>query len=240
MPRCDVNADRDDGRVDSTGTGARGAGAATDGRARRWAGQRAGRRAEIIDAAMAAISAHGPEATTEQIAAEAGVPRPALYRHFDGLDDLQGAIAERALTLYVEALAPVWSPRGTPREMLVAAVAAHVQWLAGHTDLYRYVLRASRVTSAVTDVRQRIADRMVELLVDGFPGGGLPAAVAEPLAAGVVGLVDAATGRWLESSDPLPLDELARELARWVWSMLDAAFRARSIMIDPDAPLTGS
>lgn len=221
--------------MNSTGSGA----AAADGRARRWAGQRAARRAEVVEAAMAAIAAHGPEATTEHIAAEAGVPRPALYRHFDGLDDLQGAIAERALTLYVEALAPVWSPRGTPREMLTAAVAAHVQWLAGHTDLYRYILRASRVTTAVTDVRQRIADRMVGLLGDSIPGGGLPAAVAEPLAAGVVGLVDAATGRWLEAADPLPLDDLAGELGRWVWATLDAAFRSRSIVIEPDVPLTG-
>lgn len=221
--------------MNSTGPGA----AATDGRARRWAGQRAARRAEVVEAAMAAIAVHGPEASTEQIAAEAGVPRPALYRHFDGIDDLQSAIAEHALSRYVAALAPVWNPRGTPREMLAAAVAAHVQWLAGHTDLYRYILRASRVTTAVTDVRQGIADRMVRLLGEDIPGGGLPAAVAEPLAAGAVGLVDAATGRWLESADPLPLDELAEELARWVWAMLDAAFRSRSIVIDPDTPLAG-
>lgn len=222
--------------MDTTGRG----GGATDGRARRWAGQRAGRRAELVDAALTAIAEHGPEATTEQIAAAASVPRPALYRHFDGLDDLQGAIAERALALYVEALAPVWSPRGTPREMLTAAVAAHVRWLAGHTDLYRYILRAARVTAAVTDVRQRIADRMVTLLSDEMPGGGLPPAVAEPLAAGAVGLVDAATGRWLDGTDPLPRDELAEELARWVWAALDAAFRARSIVIDPDRPLVES
>ncbi|RZT87230.1 TetR family transcriptional regulator [Pseudonocardia sediminis] len=225
--------------MNSTGSDAAGVAAPTDGRARRWAGQRAGRRAEVVHAAITAIAEHGPEATTEQIAAAAGVPRPALYRHFDGLDDLQGAIAEHALTLYVEALAPVWKPRGTPREMLVAAIAAHVQWLAGHTDLYRYILRASRVTDAITDVRQRIADRMVGLLGEDIPGGGLPAAVAEPLAAGAVGLVDAATGRWLSSADPLPLDELAEELARWVWAALDAGFRAREIVIDPDAPLTG-
>lgn len=221
--------------MDTTERG--GGGVAPDGRARRWAGQRAARRAELVDAAVTAIAEHGPEVTTEQITAAAGVPRPALYRHFDGLDDLQGAIAEHALALYAEALAPVWRPRGTPREMLAAAVTAHVQWLAGHTELYRYILRSARVTTAVTDVREQIADRMVALLGEDVPGGGLPPSVAEPLAAGVVGLVDAATGRWLDGTDPLPLDQLAQELARWVWAALDAAFRARSIVIDPDRPL---
>ena len=223
----------DDERVATTGRG----GSSTDGRARRWAGQRAGRRAELVDAAMSVIVEHGPEATTEQIATAAGLPRPALYRHFDGLDDLQGAIAERALALYVEALAPVWSPRGTPREMLTAAVTAHVHWVAEHTGLYRYTLSAARTTTAVTDVRRQIADRMTTLLTDQIPGGGLPMAVADPLAAGAVGLVDAATGRWLEGTDPLPLDALAAELADWVWAALDTAFRARSIVIDPDRPL---
>ena len=211
---------------------------APDGRARRWSGQRAGRRAELIDAALRAITEHGPEATTEQIAATAGVPRPGLYRHFDGLDDLQAAIAERALSLYVEALTVVWNPRGTPREMLTSAAAAHLQWLADHTNLYRYVLRAARVTTAVADVRQQIADRLVALLGTDLPGG-VPPSVAEPLAAGAVGLVDAATSRWLETDDPLRLDELAEELARWVWAVIDAALRARSIAIDPDRPLEG-
>lgn len=188
---------------------------------------------------MAAIAEHGPEATTEQIAAHAGVPRPALYRHFDGLDDLQGAIAEAALARYAEAIAPVWSPRGTPREMLVAAVAAHVRWLAEHTDLYRYTLRAARVTTAVTDIRHRIADRVVALLGAEFPGTGLPVRVAGPLAAGAVGLVDAATERWLEADDPLPVGELAEHLGRWVWSVLDAALRGAAIVVDPDVPLTG-
>lgn len=235
MGHTALSTGRDDGGVDTTGPGDAG----TDGRARRWAGQRAARRAELVDAAVTAIAEHGPEATTEQIAAAAGVPRPALYRHFDGLDDLQGAVAEHAVALYVEALAPVWRPRGTPREMLTAAVTAHVHWLAAHTDLYRYMLRVAQGTTAATDVRRRMADRMAALLGEDLPGGGLPPAVARTLAAGAVGMVDAATGRWLDGPDPLPLDELAAELARWVWAVLDAALRARSIVIDPDQPLVG-
>ena len=67
-----------------------------DGRTRRWAGHREARRLELVDAAVVAIEEHGPEVTTEQIAAEAGVSRPGLYRHFDGKDDLQSAKIGRA------------------------------------------------------------------------------------------------------------------------------------------------
>ena len=51
---------------------------------------------------MAAIGEHGPEVTTEQIAARAGVARPGLYRHFDGRDDLPAARQLVAATLAAE------------------------------------------------------------------------------------------------------------------------------------------
>ena len=67
--------------------------------------------------------------------------------------------------------------------MLTSAAGAHLPWRAEHTNLYRYVLRAARVSTAVADVRQQIADRLVALLGADFPGG-VPPSVAEPLAAG--------------------------------------------------------
>ena len=41
----------------------------------RWAGQRERRRAEFIDAALVVIEQHGPQTSTEQIAAHVGVSR---------------------------------------------------------------------------------------------------------------------------------------------------------------------
>src|SRR5215469_4167626 len=71
--------------------------APSDGRAARWAGQQERRRREFVDAAMRAIAEHGPDVSTGQIAAEAGVARTRIYKHFVDAADLQGAIAERAL-----------------------------------------------------------------------------------------------------------------------------------------------
>lgn len=57
----------------------------------------AGRRGEILDAAMNVFYRHGYDAgTMRQIAEEVGVSEPALYRHFAGKEDLFEAIIREA------------------------------------------------------------------------------------------------------------------------------------------------
>ena len=132
----------------------------TDGRARRWAGHREARRLELVDAACSAIAEHGPEVTTEQIAARAGVSRPGLYRHFEGRDDLQSAIAARSVERLVAELEPVWRPSGRPFDMLATALRAHLRWLGANGNVYRYLKRTSFGTggeSATTNVRVTVA-----------------------------------------------------------------------------------
>src|SRR4051794_33929938 len=143
---------------------------ATDGRTLRWAGHREARRLELVDAAIAAIGQHGPEVTTELIAAGAGVSRPGLYRHFDGRDDLQSAIAARSVERLVTELEPVWRPSGRPFEMLERALRAHLAWLSDNANVYRYLKRTSFGTggeSATTNVRVTVAAHVAAMLVDG-------------------------------------------------------------------------
>ena len=144
-----------------------------DGRTKRWAGHREARRLELVDAAVAAIAEHGPEVTTEQIAARAGVSRPGLYRHFEGRDDLQGAIAARSVERLVADLEPVWRPSGRPFAMLSAALRSHLNWLAANANVYRYLKRTSEPATA--NVRVTVSAHVACLrdcgLVEGRPQG---------------------------------------------------------------------
>jgi AcrR family transcriptional regulator len=196
-----------------------------DGRTRRWAGHREARRLELVDAAVLAIEDHGPEVTTEQIAARAGVSRPGLYRHFDGKDDLQGAIAARSVERLVTELEPVWRPSGRPREMLERAIAAHLRWLVAHENVYHYLKRNSlpssdSVEAASTNVRGVVSLHVARMLVDGSLGAEIPAATAHPLAYGLVGMVDAAAAHWLDEPHDAAVETLGAQLTEACWAVI--------------------
>ena len=62
-----------------------------DGRTTRWDAHRDQRRAELVQAAVRAIDQHGPDVTIADIAAEAGVSKPVLYRYFTDKDQPRAA-----------------------------------------------------------------------------------------------------------------------------------------------------
>ena len=207
-----------------------------DGRAARWHGQHERRRAEFVDAALAEIADRGPEVSTERIAQRAGVARTRLYKHFDGAADLQAAISGKVVELLSAELEPVWKPRGSPQRMITVALEAHVRWLTEHTHLYRYLLRHSPGGSGggLTDIKTALGQRLTGYLRE----VGLAAGPAEIAAFGVVGHVESATARWLDSPGGAAREELVEQLAGAVWAVFDQALRRGGITLDPRRPLS--
>ncbi|WP_020672266.1 TetR/AcrR family transcriptional regulator [Amycolatopsis nigrescens] len=217
-----------------------------DRRAQRWTGQRAKRRAQFVEAAIAAIAVHGPAVSTEQVAAKAGVARPQLYRHFQGADDLHQAVALRAAELIVAEMAPLLStPGGPPARMIDQAVRALVRWIAEHANLYRYVTQRAitgpggrgDVRNVVADIKTTLGTQLSALLGAYLSAFELPIRIADPLAFGLVGFLESATDRWLDEPKSLSEEDLVDYLSAWVWGTLDHIFRSAGIVVDPDQPI---
>jgi AcrR family transcriptional regulator len=216
--------------------------ASSDGRATRWAGHRDRRRAEIVSAALAAIDEHGPGVSTEQIAERAGIPRPRLYRHFADADDLHDAIAQRAAASLMTELTPALSaPTGTPRDIITLVVRTFVTWMTDNASLYRYVvLRTSGAgggEQVIADVRSTVSGMLGDLLARYLVLFTLDPRAADPLAFGLVGMVESATERWLAAPGQLSRDALVAQVSFWVWGVLDTMLRVVGVVIDPDVPL---
>lgn len=204
-----------------------------DGRSTRWAGQRERRRREFVDAALLAIAEYGPDVSTEQIAAAAGVARTQLYKHFTDATELRMAIADRAKELLSGDLR-LWELRGTPMQMIESGVRAHLRWLSEHRNLYRYLNRHSRVALSderdpITDVKTAIGRQLTTLLEAYHETFGLDVRVAQPTAFGIVGMVDSAAARWLDDPQGLTEDELTSLVSGWVWQISDGNLRAGGI-----------
>ncbi|WP_020671923.1 TetR/AcrR family transcriptional regulator [Amycolatopsis nigrescens] len=208
--------------------------ASADGRATRWAGQHQRRRAEFVDAALAAIAEHGPEVSTEQIAEKAGVARTRLYKHFTDAADLQRAISQRARELITIELAPVWNPQGTPMQMITTAIDTHLRWLTEHTPLYRYLIQNSPAEhEEYTDIPTAIGEHLTELFTGYLLAFDLDPAPAETTAFGIVGYVHSASTRWLDRHGPYTRDDLVAQLTAVIWTILDHTLRTGGVTLDP-------
>ncbi|TCP56445.1 TetR family transcriptional regulator [Tamaricihabitans halophyticus] len=214
-----------------------------DGRTTRWSGQRAKRRAQFIDAAMDAITQHGPGVSTEQIAAHAGLARSRVYRHFADAADLRAAIGQRAGELIIAELDPLLRlPAESPANTIHRAVRTLVDWIAKHIHIYRYVTQHAVPSGetdrpVVADIRASIAVR-VRNLIDGYLRElQLDVPVSDLAAFSVVGLVESATERWLCEPGKLSQAELAALLSDWIWTMVDHVLRGYGVVLDPRRPL---
>lgn len=196
-----------------------------------------------MEAAIAAIEAHGPAVSTGQVAQHAGVARPQLYRHFQDADDLHRAVGRRAGELLIAEMAPLLThPGGSPAHMIDQAVRTLVRWLAEHANLYQYLTQRAGGGPAgqrgvVADIKTTLGTQLSALLGGYLAVFDLSPRIADPIAFGLVGFVESATDRWLSEPGPLSQEDLADYLANWIWGTLDHVFRSAGVVVDPDEPL---
>ncbi|XVU29719.1 TetR/AcrR family transcriptional regulator [Actinoplanes sp. CA-054009] len=179
-------------------------------------------RERIVAAAVRAIEEHGSDPGLAVIADLAGLPRPHVYRHFTGKDELDQAVARQAAKMLGAWIRPSLTVRGTPPEVIDGLVARVLQWAAVHPRLYRFRVRLSP-GEAVPQLTRALA---------AYVQTGPP----EHVVAGVIGLVDSSVLWWFDHRDEIDQETLSASLSAQVWLLLAAALTT----LDPTAPLTPS
>jgi AcrR family transcriptional regulator len=194
---------------------------------------RAQRRQRIVEAAVRAIEEHGTGAGLGVVADQAGLPRPHVYRHFTGKDDLDQEVGRYAARLLSAWIRPSLSARGTPPEVIRGIVGQVLRWAVDHPNLYRFRARLAS-SAAVGELAGAVAAYLRAAGHDARP----PAHVI----AGIIGLVDGGIIWWLDhredpdSSGP-DLAGLTDWLAAQVWLVLADMVRRIGWPIDPAAEL---
>ncbi|SDG00405.1 TetR family transcriptional regulator [Pseudonocardia oroxyli] len=164
------------------------------------AARRAQRRAEMVEAAMAAVRAHGAGVSVADMAASAGITKPVLYRHFDDRADLQRAVGKRAAENLMQKMAPALMEDLAPRAQIAAVVDAFLQGVEEEPELWRFVVHnpAPETTDVADDVRGQIATLLAQLIGGRLRAAGQDSGGAEAYAYGLVGMVESAGDWWLE------------------------------------------
>ncbi len=207
---------------------------AADGRSTRWDGHKAQRRTEMLDAALAVIEENGTEISVQQIADRLHVPRPVVYRHFDGRSDLDDAIRRHILESLMAELLPRLHPEGTVRDLVRGAVGTYVGWIELHPNLHRFLAAADPhgdSSTALAGARDRIGGHLADLFADTLQRFGIDRNRARPMAFGTVGFVDGVVNSW-RAAPTLTSEQVEGILVESVLALLEG--NARSL----DVPLT--
>lgn len=96
--------------------------------------------AKVLDAALALAAERGLAALTVQdLSARSGVSMGSLYHHFGSRDGVVFALYRRSLEKMLEAITAEVLPCATPREGVMALVAAYLRWVKRHRSEARVI-----------------------------------------------------------------------------------------------------
>lgn len=187
--------------------------------------RRSARRAELLDAAIRAIRRGGGRVAMEDIAAEAGISRPILYRHFGDATGVYAAVADRFRQELLARLRRSLREEPPGRALLRRQIVTYLAFIAEDPDVYRFLLQQvppdrPRPATHRSGFSRLVADGAADFLV----GTGWDADTAVAAADLFIGGLEAAASRWV-AEPATSYEELADRLTDVLWDGFRGAGR---------------
>jgi AcrR family transcriptional regulator len=175
---------------------------------------RSTRREALLDAADRIVRRDGPAASMATIAAEAGITKPILYRHFGDKGGLYAALADRYTGRLMAELQTALEAGSSRRDRVRRTIDAYLTAIEQEPQVYRFLVHSGEAAAAQSEVRS-FTRTLSALLATGIgreldvPDDGPR---AQAWAHGIVGMVQAAGDWWLDTRR-CSRDELVEELS---------------------------
>ncbi|HEU5085157.1 MAG TPA: TetR/AcrR family transcriptional regulator [Acidimicrobiales bacterium] len=193
------------------------------------------RRQQLLHAAVDAIRTIGPNASMEQLAAQGGVTKPILYRHFGDREGLGRAIGEHYATVLFARLQGSLDADAAPRDLLWRTVDTYLAFLEEEPQLYTFLSSGSGARPDLEEagaIVNAVARQVSGIISDRLLAAGLDTGGAEPFAFGIVGMVHQA-GDWWIRTRTMSRSALTGYLTTLLWSGFEGI--ARDASADPAA-----
>lgn len=193
----------------------------TDGRDTRWDEHRVTRRRELVADALRAIRKHGANVGMDDIAAQAGVSKTVLYRHFRDRAGLYAAVVDRVHSYIHEGLTTALklTDAADIGRLATDIADAYLGLVERDPEIYRFVLVRPPVgptgvidpAGALPDV---IGDHVAQAIAEHLDGRGIDSAVASTWGHGLAGFVRAAADHWMANEPDTPREVIVERISR--------------------------
>ena len=201
------------------------------------------RREELLEAADRVVLREGPGASMNAIAAEAGITKPILYRHFGDKGGLYRALAVRHTDALLAALRDALDAPTERRERVEATLDTYLAAIEARPQVYRFLMHPAESPSGSAgtggaagveadrefDVGQhtapllrRLGEELATVIGERVDLGPEGEEVARVWGHGIVGMMHAAGDWWLRDR-PCSREQLVRHLTDLLWGRLVTA-----------------
>ncbi|MFB6673796.1 TetR family transcriptional regulator [Streptomyces sp. NPDC057684] len=194
------------------------------------------RRRELLEAADRVVLRDGPGASMNAIAAEAGITKPILYRHFGDKGGLYAALAKRHTDALLASLRAALDAPAERRERVESTLDTYLAAIEASPQVYRFLMHPSESVSESAapgeqgfyvgkhsaPLLRRMGEELAEVIEERVDLGPGSQQLARVWGHGIVGMMHAA-GDWWLGERPCSRSELVSSLADLLWGRLAAA-----------------
>jgi AcrR family transcriptional regulator len=179
------------------------------------------RRQALLDATRRAIRSFGPRVSMDEIAAEAGITKPILYRHFESRAGLATAVAGDYATACLAHVTERIRGLTTAADVVRGVIDALVEFVERDPALFAFISDERGFGRLAAEGHPVQAHRPLErglafVLRNALEAQGRDGAPAATWGFALGGMLGAATRWWLEDRS-IPREELVRHLFELVW-----------------------
>ena len=190
----------------------------------RAAGQR---REQLLDAADRVFRRDGPGASMNAIAAEAGITKPIIYRHFTDKHGLYTALAERHTAGLLASVRTALALPLERRDLVETVLDTYLAAIEARPQVYRFLTHPDASDglgpgSPLAPALQQIADEITAAVRHQVDLGAEADLLSEAWGRGITGMV-LATGDWWLEHRPCSRRHMVQALADLLWGRLAAA-----------------
>ncbi|MFD0024314.1 TetR family transcriptional regulator [Streptomyces sp. NPDC058382] len=191
------------------------------------------RRRELLEAADRVVLRDGPGASMNAIAAEAGITKPILYRHFGDKGGLYRALAKRHTDALLSALRAALDAPADRRARVEATLDTYLAAIEARPQVYRFLMHPSDDSAPSPEqgfdvgrhsapLLRRLGEELAMVIAERVDLGPDSQVMARIWGHGIVGMMHAA-GDWWLGERPCSRAQLVSSLADLLWGRLAAA-----------------